>query len=89
MLAQSFIDAVASLRLEEILRAELRWNYALPHSNHLLFPQCVFKAKEPGDELLRIAQRDQPLIGQHRIRYLEGQFLGLPGAIGVLGSTSN
>ena len=57
---------------EKVLGAELRRNHTFAHSDHFLLAQSILESKQPGNELLRVAQRNQPLISQNRVRYLEG-----------------
>src|SRR5262249_24519592 len=63
--------------LEQILRLELRRNHAFPNRDHLLLAQRILESNQARDELLGIAQRDQPLISENRIGHLKGEFLSL------------
>src|SRR5580700_4625097 len=71
------IAGALPVALEKILRAELGRNHALADRDQLLLSVRIGELKHPRDELLRIAQRYQPLIGKYGVRYLESKFLAL------------
>src|ERR1022692_2157434 len=58
------------------MRAELGRNDTLSHRDHLLLPQRILESKKSRDELLRIAQWNEPLISQNRVRDFEYEFPG-------------